>query len=300
MTHGNQQRLIIKLGIATAGRRSTLSDTAAVLAEQTRQADELIVCPSRPADCDEARLAQLGFPARVVVGERGTSAQRNAILEQCGTCDVMLFLDDDFYPSRNYLAVLEQVFLQQPEIVGLTGRVLADGAVTAGISHSEALAILASHWRDSQHSECIESLYGCNMAVRMQPVRERCLRFDENLPLYGWLEDVDFSRRLGRDGWLIKSHALTGVHLAVKRGRSSGVSVGYSQIANPLYLMGKGTMPPRSALVQLGRNVAANAYRMVRPEPWVDRRGRLRGNVMATLDLFRGRLDPRRITALPK
>jgi len=31
------------------------------------------------------------------------------------------------------------------------------------------------------------------------------------------------------------------------------------------------------------------------PEPWVDRRGRVRGNLMAFRDLLRGRLDPRRI-----
>src|SRR3546814_2466766 len=29
--------------------------------------------------------------------------------------------------------------------------------------------------------------YGCNMAIRMAPVREAGLLFDENLPFYGWL-----------------------------------------------------------------------------------------------------------------
>ena len=42
--------------------------------------------------------------------------------------------------------------------------------------------------------------YGCNMAVRLAPMREHGLRFDERLPLYGWQEDVDLSRRLAAFG----------------------------------------------------------------------------------------------------
>jgi hypothetical protein len=36
----------------------------------------------------------------------------------------------------------------------------------------------------------------------------------------------------------------------------------------------------------------------VRPEPFVDRRGRLRGNLLAVLDLVRGRTTPERILEL--
>jgi hypothetical protein len=48
----------------------------------------------------------------------------------------------------------------------------------------------------------------------------------------------------------------------------------------------------------IARNLVANAVRSLRPEPWVDRRGRLRGNVLAVADLVRGRLDPRRVLLL--
>ena len=34
------------------------------------------------------------------------------------------------------------------------------------------------------------------------------------------------------------------------------------------------------------------------PEPWVDRRGRLRGNLVAAIDGLCGRLDPRRVVQL--
>jgi hypothetical protein len=91
---------------------------------------------------------------------------------------------------------------------------------------------------------------------------------------------------------------LAGVHLAIKNGRSSGLRIGYSQIANPWYLMWKGTLAPKRALRQVTRNVAANAYRCLKPEPWVDRRGRLQGNALATLHLLTGRLDPGKVLEL--
>ena len=292
---------ILKIGIATAGRRDTLTQSLVQLGHQRRLPDEVIICPASPDDCDERALAGLPYPTRVVRGTRGSSGQRNTILDHCNPCDLMLFLDDDFYASHDYLERLERIFSQEPAIVGLTGKVLVDGAISAGVEHDEARAILAAYPRapaDDHRLEDIYNLYGCNMAVRMVPVRSHRLRFDENLPLYGWLEDVDFTRRLAPYGRIARSLALTGVHLAIKRGRSSGVRTGYSQVANPWYLMRKGTMAPKRALRQVYRNVGANVLRAWSPEPWVDRRGRLRGNAIATVDFLRGRLDPRNVVAL--
>jgi hypothetical protein len=91
---------------------------------------------------------------------------------------------------------------------------------------------------------------------------------------------------------------MVGVHLGVKSGRISGLRFGYSQIANPLYLHRKGTLALSRAVRQMTRNVLSNAARALRPEPWCDRRGRLRGNALAARDWLRGRLDPRRILDL--
>ena len=71
---------------------------------------------------------------------------------------------------------------------------------------------------------------------------------------------------------------------------STGLRLGYSQVANPIYLMGKGTMSPGRALPLLIRNLLANVVRSVHSEPWVDRRGRLKGNLRALADLVSRRL----------
>jgi hypothetical protein len=88
------------------------------------------------------------------------------------------------------------------------------------------------------------------------------------------------------------------VHLGVKRGRVSGVRFGYSQIANPLYLVRKGTGTGRWAANLIVRNVVANAALSLRPEPHIDRLGRLKGNLIAAGHLMRGRCDPEFIARL--
>ena len=136
------------------------------------------------------------------------------------------------------------------------------------------------------------------MAIRLAPVRQHALRFDVQLPLYGWLEDVDFTRRLGAYGRIVQLSAARGVHLGVKSGRGSGRRLGYSQVSNPVYLARRGTISWRRAILSLTRNILANSARSLRPEPNVDRLGRLRGNVVALVELMRGRIHPMRVTRL--
>ena len=79
-----------------------------------------------------------------------------------------------------------------------------------------------------------------------------------------------------------------------KNGRLSGVMLGYSQIANSLYLAQKATVP-RVYWRLMVKNIAANVLRSFAPEPYVDRRGRLKGNLMALSDLMHGKMSPSRI-----
>jgi GT2 family glycosyltransferase len=150
----------------------------------------------------------------------------------------------------------------------------------------------------TEQLEDVYNGYGCNMSVRMSSVHALAITFDEALPLYGWLEDMDFSRQLASAGRIVRSNLLRGVHLGHKAGRSSGVRLGYSQIANPLYMVRKGTMTRGRAYKQIGRNILANAVKTLRPEPWVDRKGRLIGNLRGAVDAVRGQLDPRQILKL--
>jgi GT2 family glycosyltransferase len=294
--------LNIAVGIATGGRREVLSKTIGLLACQTRLPDLLAICPMDPSDVDGAELER--FPGRALVVSAplaGLPAQRNRILSELADADVIVFFDDDFFADENYLANVEQLFAANPDVAAATGLVLVDGAVGPGLTMETGLNILQSDENGKHRDPAlidVEGTYGCNMSFRLKPIRYSNLLFDENLPLYAWQEDIDFSMRLLPHGRIVKSEALRGVHLGIKAGRTSGVRLGYSQIANPVYLMRKGTMPWKRAGRLMGRNFLANLIRSLRPEPWVDRKGRLKGNLLALADLATGRISPGRILQL--
>ncbi|MCS6921768.1 MAG: glycosyltransferase [Elioraea sp.] len=287
----------LAIGIATRGRPAILAETIAELAHQTRRADELLICHVDPEDVGD--LPHRRPDIRFLRTSPGLPRQRNAILEAT-EADILLFLDDDFFPATAYTEVLEQVFAAHPDCVVATGTVIADGAKGPGITPDEARRILAAD-RPPDDPLAVASHfngYGCNMAVRMEVVRRTGIRVDERLPLYAWYEDIDFTRALGRHGTILRLAGARGVHLGVKQARTPGLRLGYSQVVNPIYLARKGTFPWSHAIPSAARHLAINAVRSFFPEPHVDRFGRLRGNLLALFDLARGRVEPERAIAL--
>ncbi len=293
-------KLRIAVGIATAGRRTILGYTLDLIARQTRVPDLLIVCPAAVEDLDAVALERFPFTTAVRIGRRGLTAQRNQILSAAGASDVIVFFDDDFFPQLNYLEEVEKLFLGNADVIAVTGRPILDGANGPGVEAETALKLISAHAPVPADQAFVPTYgaYGCNMAFRMDPIRQYGLLFDENLPLYGWQEDIDFSRRLSAFGRIVDAKALRGVHLGTKGGRTSGIRLGYSQIANPVYLIRKGTMSVAFAGPLVWRNVLANLGKSFRPEPWIDRRGRLMGNGLALRDLLTGRISPQRILEL--
>jgi GT2 family glycosyltransferase len=295
---GATRRLRIAVGIATIGRPSIVAEAIAELAKQSRLPDRIIVCA--PSAHDLKDLDPTDGRIDLLLGPRGLTCQRNAILHRARDFDVLIFFDDDFVASPRFVEVMECAFATNPDVVLGTGMVLADGIGGAGLSFAAARALLRDDVKEAGaiSLSCVYSAYGCNMAVRLAPALANAIEFDERLPLYGWYEDVDFSRRLARHGRIVQvSHAI-GVHLGIKLGRESGRRLGYSQIANPLYLLRKGTCSRQKAWLQITKNLAMNLGRALLPEAYVDRLGRARGNGLAMFDLLAGRLDPSRILSL--
>lgn len=289
----------IAVVVATLGRQNEVEDLVSDLENQSRPPDEAVFCVIESQDAP--RNLQASGMRTILCERKGSCAQRNIGIDSViATNDVIVFMDDDFIPSPTYFSRLEEFFTRVPDAAGVTGQVLADGVTGPGLSRAEALEFIgadaAATDADADGIRPRRGLYGCNMAVRASALGDH--RFDERMPLYGWLEDLDLSTRLAREGALYHSNALRGVHRGVKRGRTSGVRFGYSQIANPLYLLVRGRAPAHYALANILRNLAANLLHVSKPEPWVDRRGRLKGNALAAWDLLRGRLKPERILEL--
>ena len=288
----------IAVGIATRGRPAILGEVLQELDRQTRAPDRIVVCHVTPEDVADlpARFPGVEF----LTSPAGLPRQRNRILDALGDCDAVLFLDDDFIAAPRWLEALEGVLSAHPECAVATGTVVADGAKGPGITPDAAREILAADTPPDDLLALHEHFngYGCNMALRLAPVRAHGLRFDEKLPLYGWYEDLDFTRRLLPFGRIYRLRGARGVHLGTKAGRVPGIKLGYSQVVNPIYLARKGSYPWSHALRSVARHCAMNLARSPLPEPEVDRWGRFRGNLRGLVDLATGRADPERILTL--
>lgn len=279
---------------ATLGRPDVVRASVDRLASQTRPPDRLVI--STVSAADVAGIDRSPMKPEILFGTKGLCAQRNrALVQLIRDVDLIVFFDDDFIPADDYLEQAVALFEARPELSGATGWVMRDGIKTTGISFEDALHRIAEEPVPARPliAPINGGLYGCNMILRVSMIRG--MWFDETLPLYGWLEDLDFSYRLRERGPLLWSQLLRGVHMGTKGGRTSGVKFGYSQIANPIYMLRKRSAPRRHVIELMLRNVASNLARSLAPEPYIDRLGRLRGNALALRDFVTRRLDPTRI-----
>jgi glycosyltransferase involved in cell wall biosynthesis len=289
--------LNIVVGIPTINRAAVLRETLAQIAAQTRAPNRVIVCATKSGDVEG-----VGQNSEILFGpSAGASSQRNAIIHAARGADVIVFFDDDFLPEPRYLAAIERHMLDNPQTVVVTGKVLADGINGPGFQPDQGRGIITRLASEREENACrpVFNGYGCNMAVRLAPMHQHGLLFDEGLPLYSWQEDVDLSRQLAAFGQIMQVDAACGVHLGVKIGRGPGTRLGYSQVANPLYLYAKRRgYPLGRAIDHIARNIAKNLVRSFWPEAYIDRRGRLRGNLVALSHLATGRISPGRILDL--
>lgn len=286
--------------IATAARRALLAKAVAHLEHQLRPPDEVII--SAPDESHVGAIGPHSFPVNCVFGKSGLTAQRNIALDHAlGRADIITFFDDDFLPANDYLKLLEGAFEAHRGWAVIRGHAVIDGANGPGLTFEDGLAALRAieaSRPNSQQEVVREEVggYGCNMSVRAEHVGSQ--RFDERLVLYGWQEDIDFTSQLRSCGEVVSLSTLLGVHLGAKSGRVSGLRFGYSQLVNPVYLMKKGTMPAAFALELMARNFFANLGKSFWSERHIDRRGRLKGNILAACHIVLGRIEPERVLKL--
>jgi GT2 family glycosyltransferase len=288
--------------IATKDRSEVVARLLDQLAQQTVQPDLVIVSACDRRDVDQTRIKAQNI--QVLFGPPGLSAQRNRALELVrAKYDILVFFDDDFIPSRFWIERVRMLLATRPDVACVTGKVLADGVRTGGFSWDHGQSIVdsadASEQAVTTTDFAIEegkSPYGCNMAFRAKTIEG--LSFDERLVLSGWLEDREFGSRVAHKGRMISTDSIWGVHLGTNGGRASGLKFGYSQIVNPWYLMKKESMSPLETVGYILRGLSRNALGIIFQSSTIDRRGRLKGNLIGLKDIITGRWAPERINEL--
>lgn len=298
--------------IATKGRPKETCELVNTLQNQSYGIAHIVVVGSEETDIEGvSAVAVKPDQLTVTTSAAGLTIQRNAGLDEIRDNHAagldpndwfVIFIDDDFRMHPDWIASCASAFKNKPNMIGAGGRVLADGITGVGISESEAAQYLNKllppekhHWSGDQVRE-VEDLYGCNMAYRGTFALNE--RFDENLPFYGWLEDVDYSVRAAKQGGLYYLPNAIGVHLGVTGGRTSGVRFGYSQIANPTYMRQKNTIAKQKAILLMSRNIISNIVRTLIFDHKKDYRGRLYGNLLAFIDTIKKRCHPLNIKTL--
>ena len=290
--------------IATKDRPQEVKKLLDALALQTVLPDVIIV-----SACDSSDIERGSVDAenvQVLFGPPGLTAQRNRALSVVrGKCDIVIFFDDDFIPSRFWIEHVQTLLVTQSDIGCVTGRVLKDGVKTGEIQWLDGQSIVDREdsykkklvaTNGSHNTQEHQTPYGCNMAFRAKTIED--LKFDERLVLYGWLEDRDFGSQVATRARLVSTDLVWGVHLGVTRGKTSGVRFGYAQIVNSWYLMKKGSMKPSVACGKIVRGFVVNALGAIFQRSDIDRWGRLKGNVIGARDITFGRWAPEKIVEL--
>jgi GT2 family glycosyltransferase len=285
--------------VCSANRPDVLSETIeSLMRGQSLQPREIIVSVFDRAHVPEKIGADSAV--RVVVSSRqALSAQRNTAIKVVRT-PYTLFLDDDVEIAPNFIESMESLLDEVEDVVVATGFVVVDGVRRdAGVDRKSARAAVLNYVREREDCDCEEG-YGCNLFVRTRMFDQ--VLFDENLPLYGWLEDLDFSTNCLGYGRIIRNAGTCVAHLGTPIGRISGLKFGYSQIVNPFYLWCKNGKPRLTNvvfahwLVPVARNLRRTLMRVhgIRS----DRTGRFKGNMIGFRHLLAGKVDPSYILQL--
>jgi glycosyltransferase involved in cell wall biosynthesis len=289
--------------ICSANRAEVLSETVdSVIHGQSVPPCEIIVSVFNQTHVTEATRAD---PAvRVVLSSKqGTCAQRNVAAKLVCT-PYTLFLDDDVELAPNFIESMERLLDGVDDAVAATGVLVVDGAGgDTGLDRESARAYAVNYVPEREVYDPGEGQQMSgrgNLFIRTKMFDN--VLFDENLPLYGWLEDLDFATNCLRFGRIIMNTGTCFAHLRTPSGRTSGLRFGYSQIVNPFYLWRKSGKPELSNvivqhwMIRIGYNCF---YTVIgRPSDRNDRTGRFRGNLIALGHLLSGKVDPSYILQL--
>lgn len=301
---GGMKSPIFYVIVPTRGRREGVTRLVDALRQQRCLPTMVLIVGASADDVPVAFDPEIaGMDVRYIVSDQPSAArQRNLALEVLdrdgllgNPAALVAFFDDDFRPDTFWLANAGVPFADAG-VVAITGALLADGAVSGEVSETKATQMLMARYDDDLAAHTITydvDLYGCNMVVRGTALKVS--RFDEALPLYSWLEDLDLQGQVSRHGRTAHVPACRGVHLGMRGGRTSGVRFGYSQIANPVYLASKGSISRKKMLRFVIRAFLSNILRSMQPGTSIDYFGRLRGGSKAFGDAIRGCLHPSRI-----
>lgn len=202
----------ISVIVPTLHRAQQLEQFIRSLSAQSQLPDELIVIDAstdgKTFNVLSRLQAKLGFRVNCLKSRPKATEQRNlGFMHSNG--EYLFFFDDDVILDSNYIRVMMETFTTMTDwnLGGLTGKVTN---IELGGSRLEKLLkrlffltdFGGGHIKPSgfpalscgDDARSIGFLSGCNMVIPREVFSR--FRFDDNLPGYGYMEDVDISCRI--------------------------------------------------------------------------------------------------------
>ena len=296
----------IAVVLCSKGRPTSLHETVQSVLAQTKLPQIILISSPNVSNiaAETLRLPLVSF----IKAPLGLCHQRNCAIDVLSpAAEIVAFLDDDVELTPSYLSLMNKLFEENKDVIVASGHMLHDGGRGSYMSREAALDLCRAHeqpdeLRQQQTISIIDSGYGCNMLVRRSAIGTK--RFDENLPLYAWLEDRDFSVRCAREGVgaesMVELQGAALVHLGSRAAKVSGVRLGFSTIVNPLYLHRRSRIfSLRYVVVNYWlRCLVGNVLGLLARDPDYDRLGLLKGNIIGLFHVVTGRCDPTYILKL--
>jgi GT2 family glycosyltransferase len=282
--------------IASVGRPLTLHETLLSVLRQRLRPGQVVLSVSADED---VRPETRGLPGvSIVRGSLGLTRQRNGAIDALAPAiELVAFIDDDVELHDRYLERVVRVFRERPDVALVDGCVVADGRDIPRARSREIVASTEAAAGPAIREIGPELIYGCNMNVRRSVLAKA--RFDERLPLYGYMEDRDFAFECARIGRLARCESALLVHLRPSGGRISPRRLGFSQIMNPVYLWQKGNYVSwRNLAWQVSRPLLVNAAFALATRQRAHRLDLLAGNCRAFSSILRGHIAPEDVTRL--
>jgi GT2 family glycosyltransferase len=278
--------------IPSAKRPQILHETVTSLMQQQTPADQILITV---ADQSYVLSETTALPTvKLVLAGSGLCRQINDAIPYIDLNSTLVsILDDDVELATDYFTYARAFGQEHPEISAFSGYLVRNGDV----ERLEGRSLLQAFTGKPDQSFVTRTVYGCNINTR--PDILRTVKFDQRLPLYGWLCDADFSSRCQSFGKTVSYNACRLVHLMTPSGRISGTRMGFAQIMNPYYLHCKGIISLQEVLqshwLPATRN---NLIKSLLTDSKIDRLGRLKGNLIAFSMILRGQVKPELLETL--
>ena len=292
--------------ICSAFRPEVLHSTVETVLQQDKLPSQIVLCVAENCHVLEDTLSLDIRVKRVLSPVRGLTAQRNYALSVIAeeSPEITVFLDDDVEMESAFFRKVLYLFENQASLIGVS----AESLIGKTTTREEALLAIKEILHVPLEPLSVRTIgknwicHGCNMFFRTSIFKHE--RFDENLPLYSYAEDYDFSIRAARHGPVGRVKGVGFVHLSHSSGRVSEMRRGYSMVANNFYFLNKKVthLPLYKAYVRFWLIIVCK-------ETWIsfcralsgldaneiDYYGRVRGRLMAVGDLILGRCSPNEI-----